>query len=218
MLSLPFKSLKVITDPIGGRKEISFINLVRDGETITYLFSEKLQVKSDSESRLGLSSALLNVIEKDKPYKFSVRHTRDESWARTMSLRLAIKKVVSLTYVPLLRIHDLNGRSDEVLIYELRRQRMSEKEISELLDPNMRVLKKLQQEFSERYTAAQSQIAAELESLKSTIFEKLLFQNNSSKDDAVSYVQKILETRDTDTGQDAENVIKHITDLNLNVS
>lgn len=218
LLSLPFKSLKVITSPIGGRRELSFITLTREGESITYLFSEKLQVKNEVENRPGLSSTLLSLIEKDKPYKFSVRHTRDESWARTMSLRTAIKRIVSLTYVPLLRMHDSSGRSDEVLMYELRRQRMSEKEISELLDPNMRVLKRLQQEFSERYTAAQSQIAAELEALKSTIFEKLLFQNSSSKDDAVSYVQKIIETRDTDTGQDADNVIKHIKDLNLNVS
>jgi predicted ATPase len=216
LFALPFSTIKILTSPTGGKKESNFFTVNKFGDSISYIFHEDIDVPSRSLVD-STESTSLSKIEKDKSYKFSIRHARGDAPRRSHDFKKTISRYVSLTYIPLLRMHDSSGKADDVLLYEMRRQRLSDREISEFLDPSMRVLKKLQDEFSGRYTRAQSQIASELESLKSTIFERLLFEELDNKDEANKYVTKILSSREVGDERSAEDVITQIKDLNLEV-
>jgi len=219
MLSkLPFKSIRIVTAPVGGKKESNFFTVEKTSYGAFYNFHESLSIEVRTHvGRVGDSTLS---VDKDKMYKVYNRQARSEDNSkRRLILKSLIGKLIPFTYIPLLRMHDSVGRSDDILQYEMRRQHLSEREISEVLDPNMRVLKNLQEEFSNRYSLAQSKIASALERLKTTIFEKLLFEDvgTSGSEWAEKYVMKLIATRDLSDSKSAKEVISQIKDLNLRI-
>jgi hypothetical protein len=215
---LPFSSIRVITSPTGGKKELSFFTVTKTSFGATYVFHEDIAVETSAWTLR--QTKLATEVTKDKPYKVYTRQTRSEdNLTRKFMLKRLIGAIIPFTYIPLLRIHDTVSHSDSALHYEMRRQRLSEREISEVLDPNIRVLKGLQEEFSSRYTAAQTRIASELESLKTSIFEKLLFVGEGVREDAEEYVSKFMSSKGKgeDDGRRADDVVSQIKDLNLDI-
>jgi len=217
MLSkLPFKSIRVVTAPVGGKKESNFFTVEKAPHGVVYTFHESLDV--DVKSRISRNQMNTLSVVKDKTYKIHNRQTRsEENSKRRLRFKKLIGQLIPFTYIPLLRMHDGVGRSDELLQYEMRRQHLSDREITDVLDPNMRVLKKLQEEFSGRYSMAQSKIATALEMLKTTIFEKLLFEDDGMSENAEKYVSKLMTTRNLNDTKSAEEVISQINDLNLGI-
>jgi predicted ATP-binding protein involved in virulence len=217
MLSkLPFKSIRIVTAPVGGKKESNFLTVEKTSYGAVYNFHESMNL--DIKVRLG-RELLSNIsVDKDKSYKIYNRQARsEENSKRRIMLKRLIAQFIPFTYIPLLRMQDNVGRSDDILQYEMRRQHMSDREISEVLDPNMRVLKKLQEEFSSRYSMAQSKIASALEKLKTTIFEKLLFEDSGMSESAEKYVSNLISTRNLNDTKSAKEVISQIKDLDLGI-
>ncbi len=217
MLSkLPFKSIRIVTAPVGGKKESNFFTVEKTSYGAVFNFHENIEI--DNKGRFGKGLPLTLTVDKDKSYKIYNRQARsEENSKRRLMLKRLIGRLIPFTYIPLLRMHDGVGRSDELLQYEMRRQHLSDREISDVLDPNMRVLKKLQEEFSGRYSMAQSRIATALESLKTTIFEKLLFEDAGMSESAEKYASRLIATRDLNDTKSAKEVISQINDLNLGI-
>lgn len=226
LLATPFLSITILTSSDGKKQPENFLTVEKRGDDISYFFH------NDYECVTPLRLGGVN------PYKVKkgIRYVPDRNQRRLGSrvvttefgedvllvpiraLKVVLMSHLSLTYVPLLRHSD--SYDYRIAASELRRQRMPEEAIGEIVDPNIRVLKELQEEFSRRYASAQSDIARRLESLSSIIFEKLLFGegNEEGTNKATSFIAKLLRTGRID-GDDSkiESVISQINDLHLKI-
>ncbi|MGF1874894.1 AAA family ATPase [Photobacterium frigidiphilum] len=116
---------------------------------------------------------------------------------------------INLTHVPLLRLHDsdLYSRNDpdDFLQHALRSRNVSKRQITELLDPSVRVLTSLQHQFVEQANENRKNITNKLESLKSKIIEKVMIDNKlaTQASKAFSKVSRAMLTQAEDVNVNA---------------
>ena len=202
------------------------ITVKKEGDDVNYIFLNSYEYKPDFmignnnvyKVVSGRTYIPTNEIRRNQQLTFGSDASEQSYFFPTVILKRIIMSHVSLTYVPLLR--NSSSYDYRIAASELRRHRIPEDEISEIIDPNNRVLKELQEEFSKRYASAQSEIARRLESLSSIIFEKLLLEISivDESNDATDFVDNLLKTNRIDCDDTKiESVISQIRDLNLNI-
>lgn len=228
LLRAPFYSITILTSPDGKKQPENFVTVDKRGGEITYSFHNDHEIKIGSNhedeelsghkvvkggeyrpvrSLRRASSRIKNEILEDGVAAIPIR-----------TLRRLLTSHVSLTYVPLLRHSD--SYDYRMTINDMRRHNLAEEEVGEFIDPNVHVLKELQEEFSRRYASAQSEIARRLESLSSIIFEKLLFGKGDAEggDAETNLFQNLIKTKRIDGDeQKIESVITQIRDLSLDI-
>lgn len=125
-------------------------------------------------------------------------------------IRLLIASTMATTYVPLLRGSKAPSRPLWASPHE------------EIEDPYVDMLNRLQQVFSRRYGSALSKVNRSLETMKSKIFEKLLFDDdlNSSVSVEVSDINKLVGSQDVNEleGVDKTSFFENIEKSTLPVS
>jgi predicted ATPase len=116
-------------------------------------------------------------------------------------LKQILQDKVKLTHVPLLRMHDselfgVRDERDEFFLASLRHRKVSQKQITEIIDPSVRVLNSLQRQFIGEANEARKKITEKLEGLKSTIIEKVMIDENFVKQvsKAFSKVSKAIKS------------------------
>lgn len=224
-----FESITILTALDGKKQPESYLTVTRYGDEIFYSFFNNFIIDKDITGTPKHLEILSGV--KYRPGKSSKRSLFDSIWLDRQKfleeqfevipiglLKKVITRHVSLTYVPLLRHGDtasVHFSKREYLKYGL-----LDDETNEIIDPNIVVLNDLQEEFSRRYASAQSQIARRLESLSSTIFAKLLFDEGivDGSNEATAFIQKLIATKFIEENEEkSESVIAQIRDLNLDI-
>lgn len=113
-----------------------------------------------------------------------------------------IDSEVTLTHVPLLRIHDAEivneNVSDDYLHMTLRKKRLNQKQIAEIIDPSFRVISSIQSQFMDEVNLRRKRITSSLEILKSQIIEKVMIDGNLIRQSrkAFSNVNKVMGSQD----------------------
>lgn len=98
-------------------------------------------------------------------------------------LRNAIRERLNLTHVPLLRMHDSEinmsrDSGDEFLQSMLRQKQISQSQITEILDPSVKVLNSLERQFVSEANSARKKITEKLDDLRSKIIEKVMIDES----------------------------------------
>ncbi|MDR8522654.1 AAA family ATPase [Shewanella fidelis] len=154
-------------------------------------------------------------------YDFNVSRVEliDRTYAPIIShFKESLSYYVKLTHVPLLRLHESEmDYDDELLNRALRKRKFSQRQISELLDPSVRTLVSLKKEFKEAYTEKTKVIKDELESLKSTIIEKVMIDSKVVLETSRSFalMSKALEKQPEEIN--VNNYVDKFNSANINV-
>ncbi|VVO18448.1 hypothetical protein PS718_04014 [Pseudomonas fluorescens] len=98
-------------------------------------------------------------------------------------LRDKIRERLNLTHVPLLRMHDSEinmsrDSGDEFLQTMLRQKHISQSQITEILDPSVKVLNSLERQFVSEANSARKKITEKLDDLRSKIIEKVMIDES----------------------------------------
>lgn len=132
-----------------------------------------------------------------------------------------IESEITLTHVPLLRMHDSeifseNGH-DDFLQMALRKRRINQKQISEIIDPSYRVISSIQSQFTEEVNIRRKEITASLETLKSKIIEKVMIDQKllTQSKKALQSVSKVMSSPDNTL--DASSYFKKLKDAKIDV-
>ncbi|MBC2703481.1 AAA family ATPase [Desulfobacula sp.] len=216
LFKTPFSSISILTAPDGKKQPEKFLNVSFDGHKINYLFFKRFEIKLDTPK-------IHYVVEANKNYSITNESPQalygpEKEMLPKWILQYFIDQHVSLTYVPLWRHSTSSGLLGDVLDTQWQ---SSDKKDDSFPDPTIKVLEILQLDFSRQYASAQSEIARQLESLSSVIFEKLLLDKTivgRSTSAATSIVYKVLNERGIEEKDlKVDSVIAQITDLNLNI-
>ena len=227
LLRTPFSSITIFTANDGKERAEKFVTVEKVGDEINYVFYKKHSLKYESSIDNDEEFNVLKQI-RYRPTTKGLRQTSlrtvksdeniDINLIPAMILRKVIMNQVSLTYVPLLRHSD--SQDYRISERDLHRQIGHDSERNEIVDPNVRVLKGLQDEFSRKYASAQSDIARRLESLSSTIFEKLLLSENENTlpNTSTKIINDLHTKGEVNIEQSkVDSVISQISDLHLNI-
>lgn len=164
------------------------------------------------------SRIVLNLERSNDNYE-ELRRSQSEQVAS--SARKIVSKELSLTHVPLLRVHDseilLNGEQDDYLHMALRRRQLSKKQISEIMDPSLRVISSIQSQFIEEVNERRKKITISLENLKSKIIEKVMIDNKivNETSKAFQHISKAISNSVTEI--DAGVYFKKLKEANIDV-
>lgn len=147
--------------------------------------------------------------------------TESSILAKIEILKDKIKKELTLTHVPLLRVHDSeifseNGH-DEYLQMALRKKRVNPKQISEIMDPSYRVISSIQSQFTEEANLRRKEITSYLENLKSRIIEKVMIDQKliTQSKKALNSISKVMNSPDNNI--DGESYFHKLKDANIDV-
>ncbi|WP_072208611.1 AAA family ATPase [Pantoea dispersa] len=141
--------------------------------------------------------------------------------AKIDNLKEKISAELTLTHVPLLRVHDSEIFSesghDEYLQMALRKKRVNQKQISEIIDPSFRVISSIQSQFTEEVNLRRKQITFSLENLKSRIIEKVMIDQKlvTQSKRALQSVSKVMNS--PDNNMDGVSYFKKLKDANIDV-
>lgn len=134
----------------------------------------------------------------------------------------AIDNEVTLTHVPLLRIHDAEivneNISDDYLHMTLRKKRLNQKQIAEIIDPSFRVISSIQSQFMDEVNLRRKKITSSLEFLKSQIIEKVMIDSNLIRQSrkAISNVNKVMSSQGSNT-IDVASYTNKLKEANIHV-
>lgn len=141
--------------------------------------------------------------------------------ARIENFKKKVLSELTLTHVPLLRVHDSEifneGGHDEYLQMVLRKKRIHHKQITEIMDPSFRVISSIQSQFIDEVNARRKQITASLENLKSRIIEKVMIDQKliTQSKKALHSVSKVMNSPDNTV--DGNSYFKKLKDANIDV-
>lgn len=141
--------------------------------------------------------------------------------AKIDNIKEKVSAELTLTHVPLLRVHDseIFGESghDEYLQMALRKKRINQKQISEIIDPSFRVISSIQSQFTEEVNLRRKQITFSLENLKSRIIEKVMIDQKlvTQSKRALQSVSKVMNSPDNNL--DGVSYFKKLKDANIDV-
>ncbi|MGR6778337.1 AAA family ATPase [Moritella viscosa] len=226
LLESPFFSLTLLSTEKGKKQPENFITVKKHDGDIVYIFHTDIDVTLENPWRSNKANLLKKIkkgvhyrVEKQERNHWIKKTTCDgltENEIVNINPRIisnAISKHISLTYVPLLR-HSYTSATSEHLNYK------DEYNYS-AIDPNVAVLKDLENEFSRRFAAAQVEVSAILENLSSKFFEKLLLSQdfNLGPSNHLAKIQKISASNVVDYDQDkVTEVASIVTELKLQIS
>ncbi len=136
------------------------------------------------------------------------------------AIKELINKEIKLTHVPLLRVHEaeiFGSEHDEYLHMALRRRQFSQKQISEIMDPSLRVISSIQYQFIDEFNERRKQITSSLEILKSKIIEKVMIDSKLVKETANAF--KHISTAITSPVKEIDSAVyfKKLTEANIYV-
>ncbi|KAB1581076.1 AAA family ATPase [Serratia marcescens] len=132
-----------------------------------------------------------------------------------------VSSELTLTHVPLLRVHDSEIFSetghDEYLQMVLRKKRIQQKQITEIMDPSFRVISSIQSQFTDEVNLRRKKITASLENLKSRIIEKVMIDQKliTQSKKALLSVSKVMNS--PDHPMDGNSYFKKLKDANIDV-
>ncbi|QHI69615.1 ATP-binding protein [Tichowtungia aerotolerans] len=227
LLSAPFESITILTAAEGKRQPETFLTVSKFEDELQYVFH--IDCKLDADSPVGFEqcqefrSGITYIPSFGSHRRRSLRQLAmpfddDQVLVSADDLWNVINQHVSLTYVPLLRHSSSND--NHMSSDDSTRFRFATGDDNGNEDPNDRVLKGLQKEFSKRYASAQSDIARRLESLSSIIFEKLFLSEQTAEETsgAQQFVADFIQKGKTDEDSDkVESVVSQIRDLHLGI-
>lgn len=136
-------------------------------------------------------------------------------------IKRIIDREISLTHVPLLRVQDSEifggNEQDDYLHMALKRRQFSQKQISEIMDPSLRVISAIQSQFIEEVNERRKKITVSLESLKSKIIEKVMIDNKivNETSKAFQHISKAISS--TPVNIDAGVYFKKLKEANIDV-
>lgn len=166
---LPFLKVSIFTAQTGKKRPQTFLDMEKNpnGDLIVTMHANK---ESDPIREIVSISRL----EAD----FSENGTKKR-------LIEVIKNHLTITYVPLSRMqenetYDTNRPDEFWLSQVLKSRHLSSAEISDVIDPNRRMLKGIESLFRQRYTETQKKINDGLDNLKQTIIGRLLINEEDS--------------------------------------
>lgn len=203
------------------------INKEDDSDFVITFFNEGVKKKSYANYRTILGGDDVDKIIRfnvgDEEYTYPDFFNKNKK-SNLKSLMKNVEDKIRLTHLPLTRMHatdayDFSSEKSEIL-YSLKRNGVSRKDIAKLLDTSTQVLYKLEERFVALYGRKQDEINKELESLKQKILNKLLIEEsqlyistNEVLDKAVSYKYDlndiIKQLHDTDIFPEKDKVIEH---------
>ncbi len=99
----------------------------------------------------------------------------------------------------------------------LRKKRINQKQISEIIDPSYRVIASIQSQFTDEVNERRKKITASLEFLKSRIIEKVMIDQKliDQSKRALQSVSKVMNSQDNNL--DASDYFKKLKDANIDV-
>lgn len=99
----------------------------------------------------------------------------------------------------------------------LRKKRVNQKQISEIIDPSFRVISSIQSQFTEEVNLRRKQITFSLENLKSRIIEKVMIDQKlvTQSKRALQSVSKVMNS--PDNNMDGVSYFKKLKDANIDV-
>ena len=215
---LPFESVILYTAKSGQIRAKKFLHVQKTPPSIR---DNKLEVGS---IRMEISNDTDSI---EVPYYGSAslpppwEDAENSIAAKLDNFKDKISLELTLTHVPLLRVHDSeifsdNGH-DEYLQMALRKKRLNQKQISEIMDPSFRVISSIQSQFIDEANLRRKEITASLENLKSRIIEKVMIDQklvNQSKKALVS-VSKVMNG--PDNNMDGNSYFKKLESANIDV-
>lgn len=155
------------------------------------------------------------------PFGYDQR-TEDKYIDKICTLKSMISSSINLTHIPLSRFYDgdlafSRGDRDELLHSALRRKNLSNSEISEILDPSLKVLSSLQRQFVTQANENRKQINEKLEKLKSSLIEKVMIDDALVKQvsRAFTKINKLLDTEPEDIN--IENSLTKLTEAGIEI-
>ncbi|HEE8948952.1 TPA: AAA family ATPase, partial [Providencia rettgeri] len=213
---LPFGNITLYTAKTGQVRAKKFLNVERKQPSVKNGNFEsgyiRLEVTNDSEP--------LTI-----PYYNQFQAPWDEIDSSIMSkldlLKNHISSELTLTHVPLLRIHDseIFGETghDDYLQMALRKKKINQNQISEIMDPSFRVISSIQSQFTEEINYRRKEITSSLESLKSRIIEKVMIDQKliTQSKSALRSVSKVMNSQDNII--DTNSYFKKLKDANIDV-
>jgi predicted ATP-dependent endonuclease of OLD family len=215
---LPFESVVLYTAKSGQIRAKKFLHVQKTPPSIR---NNKLEVGS---IRMEISNDTDSI---EVPYYGNAslpppwEDAENSIAAKLDNFKDKISLELTLTHVPLLRVHDSeifseNGH-DEYLQMVLRKKRLNQKQISEIMDPSFRVISSIQSQFIDEANLRRKEITASLENLKSRIIEKVMIDQklvNQSKKALVS-VSKVMNG--PDNNMDGNSYFKKLESANIDV-
>lgn len=141
----------------------------------------------------------------------------------TEELKSTIRQKLNLTHVPLLRMHDSEinisrDGGDEFLQSMLRQKHVSQSQITEILDPSVKVLNSLERQFVSEANSARKKITEKLDILRSKIIEKVMIDESLVRlsNKALSKVHKAMNS-DFLEDVDVSAYIRKLSEAQINV-
>jgi predicted ATPase len=178
----PFTSLNIYLANTGMKRKSKFITVTRsinnDNSTLKYGIT---QIKYE------LAGVTDPTIFRIHPAGIGYDNRIDAKYGEQMSqLRKSITTKIDLTHVPLTRFQDSDSISsrtdnDEIIHFALRGKKISNEEITEILDPSIRMLTSLQKQFILQANENRKKVNGKLDVLKSTIIEKTMIDDSLIK-------------------------------------
>ncbi len=141
--------------------------------------------------------------------------------AKIDNFKEKVSSEITLTHVPLLRVHDSEifneSGSDEYLQMALRKKKVHQKQIAEIMDPSFRVISSIQSQFIDEVNSRRKQLTISLEGLKSRIIEKVMIDQKliTQSKKALHSVSKVMNSQDNTL--DGESYFKKLKDANIDV-
>jgi predicted ATPase len=164
-----FESIDIYIQKQGNQRATKIFTVEVDGDNLAhYTFHHGMQPLDKGTYVAGLAGFRRHFEAIKKGHIISFDLDDDEDYSGSVAhIRSLINSTMATTYVPLLRGSKTQSRP------------MWSRGEEDTEDPYVNMLNRLQQVFSGRYGNALSNVNRSLEVLKSKIFEKLLFDDNS---------------------------------------
>jgi predicted ATPase len=206
LANLSFHKATIYISLAGKRRAKPFFDVIKTDSGIDYSFYSEFS--DPSEQYFHFPSSIKREIDRLEEMK---RNTVTD----------IIKRYVTTTYVPLSRMHDNDlyennprGADDYFLNIAMRARHIPPEEVENLLDPSKRMLLKLEESFKLKYSETQKEINKDLDTLKDTILEKMLLNN----DFANKYARQTISLKKKLSNPDYEEYSKKLRAANLRIS
>ncbi|MBU1390718.1 MAG: AAA family ATPase [Gammaproteobacteria bacterium] len=212
--SVPFESLSIRLAKTGQKRSFELFSLVR---------------KVGEDNRRGIITLRYDVKgRKIQPFIIRPREIGERLEEKygviTDDIKSYLMSKVSLTHVPLLRMHDselfsVRDERDEYLHSALRSRRISQSQITEIMDPSVRVLSNLQRQFINQANETRKEITDKLEKLKSQIIEKVMIDSElvGQVSKAFNKISNAIHSNLNEVDVDVEGYVRKLQDAGINV-
>lgn len=207
-----FETISILLAKSGKRRAEKFFTITRE---------------SDVENRWGVIKLKYHLEGEEKARLFTIRmrgdsaRTNEKYEEQAETLKKKLNAPLNLTHVPLLRMHDseLFGARDrdDYLYTQLRHRKLSQAQISEIMDPSVRVLNNLQHQFISQANENRKTLTVKLEDLKSKLIEKVMMDNDSIKQSSNAFKKISTAMKSQVKEVDVDAYVTKLSDVGIDV-